>query len=51
MAPLQAMLTSSTLPLGVELKKLVEDIWRFILQNQLRISLEKEPEFFSIKVD
>lgn len=48
---LREMLMAFELSVDKELKKEVERVWVYILLNQLRVSLEKNPESFTIKVD
>lgn len=48
---LQTALTAPKIPSEDDLQKMAQGMWKFILENKLRVSLEKDPVFFSIKVD
>lgn len=49
--PLQLALSAAQLPRGLELKKMTKTVWKHVLAKQLKITLIKENEFYSIKVD
>lgn len=49
--PLQLALSATKLPKGVEFKTMVREVWKYVLANQLKVSLKKDCKFFSIKVD
>lgn len=48
---LQTMLVATELPACQTLMEEMERVWGYVLDKQLRISLKKNSEFFSIKVD